>query len=689
MRESPSTHDGPSGPSFGEQHEEQIGMHGASAMTIESSFIMIRDEGENDESGEGPQTIEETEEQVISMLQGMTTAIGVINQYPHIIVKLCDGDIINAESGESIVNLSQFIAANNLSESTVIQSDPRSQLSPQILMDGEYAVLTQTDFPEFGPRPSQGEVYNAQLSLTLAQLNESLVSQEESIVLIINEQMSQDLQLSQQSSQLQLSQPMLGHEEIVYAMNQSLETHIQEQSMQDEASTIIEVNNVELEVTENMQDLLLGFPEGWWEGDKRMFYNTIESSWGTEGVPNEKVEALVHNRTSKVPTNADCITYLYEYTEVDDPKIEDHVYYRRCKRPTNFEEIYRRHTFRIRRREYFARPAISIGGMWYPEPYLPDPEDPEWSWKEGIEMDRPAQSLFQLNEGCVFWDPYKHLRVNGAHPYYRWPGHEQMINRNIPPNPIRHVKRPVEQFDRFDEKNYPSSKFTSKGKIDRAIYHPHYTGFKRKTASDFNVPLDMEQVFYPPDGEERFKQPGDENEDSSSARATIPVRPKATNSTDKSPDIQAMRPYQSPPHRIEQDQPTRQDPKSWGSYRQASSISGGLEEWQRENKKPQAPTKTKYPDIPIPGKTSSESVPVSVMNTSSEPEQTQPSTSRGTAERYVILKVPRSSLKSNKLNELVAKVSPPARPILPRPPSHPRKSPSKNISGKRPTKRRR
>ena len=122
--------------------------------------------------------------------------------------------------------------------------------------------------------------------------------------------------------------------------------------MQGAASATIEVNNVELEVTEDMGNLLSNFPDGWWEGEKRMFYHTIESSWGGECVPNEEVEKLVQNRTSKVPTNADCITYLYEYTEVDDPKIEDHIYYRRCKRPTNFERAYRRHKFRIRRRKY-------------------------------------------------------------------------------------------------------------------------------------------------------------------------------------------------------------------------------------------------------------------------------------------------------------------------------------------------
>ena len=166
----------------------------------------------------------------------------------------------------------------------------------------------------------------------------------------------------------------------------------QQSTIYDEAALQLEVNNIELQVTEDMGDLLPYFPEGWLEGDTKMVYHTYETKWGTQGVPNEEIEKIVKNRPNKIPTNADCITYLYDYIELDDPKIEDHFYYRRCKRPTNLEELYRRHTFRIRRRKYFARPATNIGGLWFPEPYLPDPEDPEWSWKEGIEMDRPAQS---------------------------------------------------------------------------------------------------------------------------------------------------------------------------------------------------------------------------------------------------------------------------------------------------------
>ena len=252
---------------------------------------------------------------------------------------------------------------------------------------------------------------------TLAQLNQSLVDHDGKTILVIKEAMSQDLQLSQPPSQ-QLSQLMLGHEEIVVTTSQSLADIQQSIVAPINSPRILEVNNIELQVTENMGDLLTGFPEGWWEGETKMVYHTNEARWGAEGVPNEEMKIIVRNRKNKTPTNADCITYLYDYIEMDDPRIEDHIYYRRCKPPMTIEEVYRRHTFRVRRRRYFARPAINIGDAWFPEPCLPDPEDPEWSWKEGIEMDQPAQSLYQLNEGCIYWDPYKQLRVNGMHPHY-------------------------------------------------------------------------------------------------------------------------------------------------------------------------------------------------------------------------------------------------------------------------------
>ena len=88
----------------------------------------------------------------------------------------------------------------------------------------------------------------------------------------------------------------------------------------------------------------------------------------------------------------------------------------------------------------------------------------------------------------------------------------------------------------------------------------------------------------------------------------------------------------------------------------------------------------------LPSQLQSEHTPPGTASISTT--EVLPSTSAGNTGRYVIPKVPRSSLKSNILNDLVAKISPPARPILPRPSSLPGKSPPRKVSGTRPTKRR-
>ena len=80
-------------------------------------------------------------------------------------------------------------------------------------------------------------------------------------------------------------------------------------------------------------------------------------------MPEADMVDIKQGAVNKTPTNADCIKYLYGYEEIDDPKIPDAIYYRRCKKPTTAEELYRRHSFRIRMRRYFTRPAIYIGGF--------------------------------------------------------------------------------------------------------------------------------------------------------------------------------------------------------------------------------------------------------------------------------------------------------------------------------------
>ena len=142
--------------------------------------------------------------------------------------------------------------------------------------------------------------------------------------------------------------------------------------------------------------------------------------WGRDGIHEEDMAIITRDRLDTTPTNRDCISNIYGYYVNDNPAIPTEIYYRWCKLETTAEGMHRRENFRSRRRNYFDGPAIKKGDSWYPKRYIPDPEDPEWSWKDGLEMEMPAMSAYQLNEGKVIWDPYKHLRNKGEHPYYCW-----------------------------------------------------------------------------------------------------------------------------------------------------------------------------------------------------------------------------------------------------------------------------
>ena len=92
------------------------------------------------------------------------------------------------------------------------------------------------------------------------------------------------------------------------------------------------VEDVEGEVVREVRSLISDPPpEGWVEAEERMVYHTNESEWGSEGVPDDEMKRIKQQHVCKKPTNADCVKYLYDYEEVDDPKIPDHLYYRHCK----------------------------------------------------------------------------------------------------------------------------------------------------------------------------------------------------------------------------------------------------------------------------------------------------------------------------------------------------------------------
>ena len=224
--------------------------------------------------------------------------------------------------------------------------------------------------------------------------------------------------------------------------------------------------------------------------------------------------------------------------------------------------------------------------------------------------------------------------------------------------------------------------------LDLVLYHPRYNGFKPRSPSDIDESLDMGWIFYPPNGEEWIKRPLSEEIGPKSNEAQQSILPDPI-VTLKQSDLQAMRPYLSPPQSTEQIQPSYKGHHKWGSYK-GKTASNYTNEQQQRNKNKDSITTTDTQIVTRFNVHSSSSNDVTPKGaTPAEIPEVQPSTSRAVSSSYVIPKVPRKKLQSSKLNELVAKVSPQARPILPRPPSVPRKSPSKSVSGTRSTKRRR
>ena len=76
------------------------------------------------------------------------TPMGQINNYPHIFLQLCDGEIINASSGEVVIHLSQFEnqEAVTIKESPESTSTRSSQRSPKpLLIDSDHVYSTSED----------------------------------------------------------------------------------------------------------------------------------------------------------------------------------------------------------------------------------------------------------------------------------------------------------------------------------------------------------------------------------------------------------------------------------------------------------------------------------------------------------------------------------------------------------------
>ena len=90
--------------------------------SIQYSFVTVESIDENDLTNEEIADITEGHEvnpsddmavyEVVSEYTEASNPTQAINSFPHIFIKLCDGAIINAENGECIINLYQFMTAN-------------------------------------------------------------------------------------------------------------------------------------------------------------------------------------------------------------------------------------------------------------------------------------------------------------------------------------------------------------------------------------------------------------------------------------------------------------------------------------------------------------------------------------------------------------------------------------------------
>ena len=129
--------EGSSGPSFGEPLDQKTAaVEEANYMGTEITEIM-----ENSVNSVEEITVYE----VVTEYRPMPYVGQIIRNYPHIFTTLCDGEIINAESGERIIGLTQFIVNNGLEEPPRLDTESiKSQISPRSLrIDSDYVLSVQ------------------------------------------------------------------------------------------------------------------------------------------------------------------------------------------------------------------------------------------------------------------------------------------------------------------------------------------------------------------------------------------------------------------------------------------------------------------------------------------------------------------------------------------------------------------
>ena len=161
-----------------------------------------------------------------------------------------------------------------------------------------------------------------------------------------------------------------------------------------------------------------------------------------------------------------------------------------------------------------------------------------------------AQSAYQLSKDQVFLDPDRHRRNVGDHPHYKFRWHFEQINKDVPPDPLKHLRRPLEIGARFTIENYPWSEYQPDPNYT-PNYHPDWKGWRVSEPVMINLtngrsiymgeirPDTSAHVFQPPMGEGWIK-PYDEH--------AIESRPmKSAQASEQIPvQLRDLRPYITP-----------------------------------------------------------------------------------------------------------------------------------------------
>ena len=78
----------------------------------------------------------------------------------------------------------------------------------------------------------------------------------------------------------------------------------------------------------------------------------------------------------------------------------------------------------------------------------------------------------------MFWDPNKHKRNKGGHPYYQDPTYRLGINPEVPPRPVVHMLRPMMAMVRFPVERFLKNEYNAREPQDQVIYHPKWIDWK-------------------------------------------------------------------------------------------------------------------------------------------------------------------------------------------------------------------